>query len=311
MISAYYLCHGLWTVIPHQIEENFKDMVDCGYTAVAMTYSESEMRYARRTFEILIKLAKKQGLKCLVIPSRLGGRFAGAPLMPSVWLSIHPEYSLPCPGWMPVACLEAKEFREWAKDFMGILIKDYDLAGIIWDEPKGVSVISKHPETIAKFGKEPTEKHMHDSFVEFIGMINDHCLSIKPKLSNTLFAQKTDPEYFTSKVAEVKGIEYFGYDGNFAMQSYYHEKPFPEKYSLDSVWERTEKECKNAGKKTFALVENMLMPNSSIPMYEKNFETYLKTHKPDHLSVYYYAHNNEDPEAVHKVTNKLMKKYIR
>ena len=312
MISAYFLGHGLWTVIPHQLEENFKDMVDCGYTDVAISFSESEMRYARRAFELMIKLAKKQGLKCLVIPSRLGGRFAGAPLMPNVWLSMNPQYSIPSPGWMPVGCLESKEFREWAIEFMDILVKDYDIDGIIWDEPKSAGVISKHPDTIAKYGKEPTTEQMQDSFVEFIEMLTGHCLAVKPHLSFTLFAQITDPEYFTSKAAGIKGVEYFGYDGSLSSQSFFHEEPsFGEKYPLGSVWDWTLKECKNAGKKTFALVENILMPDTSIPMYEENFETYLKTYKPDHLSIYYYGHNNEDPEAVHKITKKLMKKYLR
>ena len=83
MITAYYLCHGYWTVIPSQLDENFRDMADSGFTSVAFSFSESEMCYSRRAFEIQVNMAKKRGLKCLVIPSRIGGRFAGAPLMPS------------------------------------------------------------------------------------------------------------------------------------------------------------------------------------------------------------------------------------
>ena len=37
MISAYFLNHGHMTVIPHQLEDSFRDMVDCGFDAVAIS----------------------------------------------------------------------------------------------------------------------------------------------------------------------------------------------------------------------------------------------------------------------------------
>ncbi|MEK6796238.1 MAG: hypothetical protein AABZ39_15770, partial [Spirochaetota bacterium] len=89
IVTAYCLSHGHWTVIPHHLEENFKDMADCGFTAVALSFSESEMMYSRRAFEIQVDRAHRCGLKVFVIPSRLGGRFAGAPLMPGLWISAH------------------------------------------------------------------------------------------------------------------------------------------------------------------------------------------------------------------------------
>lgn len=95
IVTAYFLCHGHWTVIPHQLRENFEDMVECGFNTVAISFSESEMQYARRAFEIEVDLAHRAGLKVIVIPTRLGGRFAGAPLMPGIWISQHPEAQVP------------------------------------------------------------------------------------------------------------------------------------------------------------------------------------------------------------------------
>ena len=95
LITAFCLSYGHWTVIPHQLKASFKEMRDCGFNAVALSFSESEMRYSRRAFEIQVDLAHRCGLKVLVIPSRIGNRFAGAPLMPSLWLSQHPEAQLP------------------------------------------------------------------------------------------------------------------------------------------------------------------------------------------------------------------------
>ena len=152
MTTAYYLCHGLWTVIPHQLEENFRDMRGCGFDAVALTFSESEMVYSRRAFELHVDLAQ---------------------------------------------------------------------------------------------------------------------------------------------------------------QSFFHEAPHWTKYRLESVRERTCAECRAAGKKTYALVENMLMPASAIPDYERNLDAYLQGPLPDHLALYYYAHNNEDPKRVHAITRRLMQQHLR
>ena len=54
----------------------------------------------------------------------------------------------------------------------------------------------------------------------------------------------------------------------------------------------------------------VLMPAAAIPEYEENLRNYLSTHRPDHLSLYFYAHNNEDPERVHAVTRQLMQECL-
>ena len=312
MITAYYLCHGQWTVIPHQLEDNFRDIVDCGFTAVAISFSESEMVYSRRAFEIQVNLAKKHGLKVLVIPSRIGGRFAGAPLMPSMWLTQNPDCMMHSQYQWPMAVIESERFQQWVKEFMTTVVTDYDLDGLIWDEPKGMYEVSKHPDTLAKCGENPTSEQMMDSFVDWLSSLTDHCRSIAGSdFSITMFCQAADsPEYFTSRAAKMAGLDYFGYDGNLAPTSSFGQKPEWRKYRIDSVWDRTVKECAAEGKKTFALIENMLMPASSIPIYEENMDNFLKNCRPDHLGIYYYAHENEDPETTHKVTRGLMKKHL-
>ncbi len=312
IVTAYCLAHGHWTVIPHQLEENFKDMVDCGFTAVALSFSESEMMYSRRAFEIQVNLAHKCGLKVFVIPSRLGCRFAGAPLMPGLWISGHPEAQVPeYTGWTgPIACLESDVFRCWIKEFMDTLLNDYPLDGIIWDEPKSDTMVSKHPATIAKYGSSPTPEQMADGFVDFLDDLTSYCLTIRPDLCITLFNMASASTRFTQAATAIKGIQYAGYDGNLSRHSFFHEKPEWTKYRIESVWERTQQECAAAGKGTFALIENMLIPKEAMQEYKDNLDTYLQQYRPDHLSLYYYAHNNEDPETVHQITRELMQKYL-
>lgn len=84
------------------------------------------MKYSRRAFDNQIDLAHACGLDVFVIPSRVGGRLAGAPLMPSLWLCDHPEAQVP--GYFgfggPIACLESMAFRDWIKGFVVTLLTD-------------------------------------------------------------------------------------------------------------------------------------------------------------------------------------------
>ncbi len=311
IVTAYCLSYGHWTVIPHQLADSFADMVDCGFNAVALSVSESEMFYSRRAMEIQVDLACKAGLKVFVIPSRIGARFAGAPLSPSLWLAQHPESALP--GHVgftgPIACLENAAFRDYVKQFMATLLRDYPIDGIIWDEPKDEQTISLHPDTIAKFGPQSTAEQMEDGFVDFLSDLTAHCLSVRD-LTITLFNQLYSSERFTQATCRIEGIGYAGYDGNLSRQSMFHEEPEWRKYRIESAWDRTVEECATAGKKTFALVENMLMPADAVDEYATNLKAYLQAYRPDHLSLYYYAHNNEDAERTHAVTRDLMRKYL-
>ena len=308
LISAYCLSYQNWTVIPHQIEEDFKEMRDMGFNAVDLSFSESEFQYARRTFDLQIRIAKAAGLKVNVIPSRWGGRFAGAPLMPSIWLSRNPQDALL--GYFTVACIESPAFRDWFRERLETLLTDYDVDGIIWDEPKDIDFISRHPETIKKFGENPTRENMMDSFAEFLGEMSEFCFELRPGIKQTLFVQNSDSEYFTRKASQIKTIHYHGYDGNLSRQSFFREEPQWHKNRIDDVWTRTLAECGATGKKSFALVENMLMPSAAMAEFDENFKKYLSGPLPDHLAIYYYAHNNEDPEAVHEIVKRHMSKLL-
>ena len=57
MISAYCLDYHNWVCIPRHVREDFKEMREMGFDAVDLSFSESEMMYARRTFEILVEIA--------------------------------------------------------------------------------------------------------------------------------------------------------------------------------------------------------------------------------------------------------------
>jgi hypothetical protein len=307
LLTAYCLSYGNWTVIPRQWHETFIDMKNCGFDAVALSFSESEMMYSRRTFEMQITMAHNCGLKVIAIPSRLGGRLAGAPFMASMWLSQNRHVELPeCPG---IACVESLDFQQWIKQFITTLVSDYDIDGIIWDEPKKFDFVTQHPETITMLGNNPAPENMADSFAELLQELSLIAKDIKPDMSITIFNMPLTRSYFSTKITKAKGIDYAGFDGNFSRQSFFHEPPRKIKSSLSESWERTVKECALGNCKTFALIENMLMPKSVHEEYEQGLTEFLSSVCPDHLGCYYYGHNNEHPEEVHNITMKIIKEY--
>lgn len=310
MISAYCLDYNTWTCIPRHVKEDFEELRDMGVDTVCLSFSENDMAYARRTFEIIIEIAHEVGLKVFLIPSRIAGRFAGAPLMPSIWLAKNPQYIVSDECWLPAACVEAPEVRQWFKGFMKTLITEYDIDGLVWDEPKEVTRISHHPATLARFGSNPTEEDMAAGFCEFFEELTGYCHDLNPNLVQTLFCQKTEPEFFTQMISKNPYITYFGYDGNLCKQRIFKEEIVEIKYRIESAWDRTVSECEKAGKKTFALVESMHMPREEHENFAKSFDAYLENYHPDHLSIYYYAHNADDPEGLNQIIKSTMKKHF-
>ena len=307
MLTAYCMSFGTMTVIPQHWREQFSELRDLGFDAVALSFSEGEMRYGRRAFEMQVESAHECGLKAFVIPSRIGGRFAGAPLMHCMWLTMNPESQMP--GNPHLACIDSEPFVEWIRDFMRTVISDYPVDGIIWDEIKNSGMISDHPATLKKYGRIPTTEEAMDNFVDFLGNLTGLCMEIRPELVVTMFNSATAPEYFTSRAARIPHFQYCGYDGNFALWNYFHEPPAQHKYLLGDAWERTVRECAGGGKKTFALVENFCIPQTEHANYQRNLDDYLSKIHPDHLAVYLYGINNECPEEIHAMTMDALRKH--
>ncbi len=315
LISAYTLSYQNWTVIPHQIEEDLAEMAACGFNAVALSYSESDDVYGYHTFARQVRMIQSRGMRALAIPSRIGGRMAGAPLMPSLFLAAHPECGEPGPQPVtgPLACLHSPLYREHLRKLVRTLVADHGVDGIIWDEPKGTKLGSSHPDTIAALGRPGTPADTAVAYRDLLSELNLLARSLRPELSITLFAQDTDPPGFTQVVSRAAGLNFHGYDGNLAPQWRRSGEVGWFKYRIDDprIRARFAAEAEAAGLGTFALVENMLTPASSHGIYETNLEAYLSGPLPDHLSVYYYGHDNEDPEGLHAITRRLMRRHLR
>ena len=305
MVTAYCLSYGNWTVIPHQWDECFGELASLGYDAIALSYSESDEVYCQRTFELQIRTAHKHGLKVFAIPSRLGARFAGAPMMYCRFLAEHPEYTIP--GYPHLGCLESEPFVDFVRNFVRKMAGKFELDGVIWDEPGEADVVSTHPDTLKFFNREQTTEEAQDRFLWFLDTLMKDVDEIRPGSIQTIFNQKCNPEYFCYKSARLPLLDYYGYDGTLSDQSFFHEPKFHNKYQIFEIMPRMRRELNG---KSFCLLENILLPNTALPEFEENLERFLSTENIDQLCLYYYGHNNEDPEKAQQITNRLLTKYI-
>ena len=282
-------------------------MREVGFDAVDLSFCESEAVYSMRTFEQQVNLAHKQGLKVFVIPSRFGGRFAGAPLMPGYWLAQHPECQVP--GHPLLGCLESPAFLEFSEGFIRKIAASFEIDGIIWDEPKYADVISLHPDTLRKYGGAPTRENMFSSMMEYLTRLTRTAKEIRPDLSMTIFNMPHTSPDFTKQCSRIPGIYFTGFDGTCCEQSYFHETPRRVKPTVRQMWNRTcEEACGGGG--TFSLIENILIPDSELEAYEKELLLTLREVRPDHLSCYYYGHNNESAERIQKFTMNALSEMI-
>ncbi|MBR4662675.1 MAG: hypothetical protein IKO93_02260 [Lentisphaeria bacterium] len=298
-LSAYTLSYGNWTVIPSHWDRLFGEMRDNGFDAVDLSFSESEAMYSMRAVEQQIAMAHKHGLKVLLIPSRFAGRLAGAPFMSSPFICAHPEWALP--GHPGCGCVDVPEVVEHSCRFIELLMKSFELDGLILDEPKEAETPSSHPATVARYGHPGTEEEARTSMLDYLSALIRTAKSFRKELPITIFNMPLTSPSFTTRAAALPGIDYAGFDGTLCMQSYFHEKPFRVKPTVRQLWPRIRQEC--AGRcGTFALLENMLIPKSEHRVYEAELEATLAEVHPDHFACYYYGHNNEDGEYIQEIT---------
>ena len=298
-LSAYTLSYGSWTVIPSHWDRLFGEMRGNGFDAVDLSFSESEAMYSMRAIEQQIAMAHKHGLKVMLIPSRFAGRFAGAPFMSSPFICSHPEWALP--GYPGCGCLDVPEVVQASVDFVEMIVKSFDLDGLIFDEPKEAETPSSHPATIARCGHPGTVEDARVGMLDYLQTLIRAAKKLRPELSITLFNMPPTSPEFTARAAALEMVDYAGFDGTLCRKSHFHETPCRPKASVLELWPRICRET--AGKcGTFALLENILIPASEHDLYRQELDATLAQVHPDHLACYYYGHNNEDPEYIQKIT---------
>jgi hypothetical protein len=216
----------------HYAERDLPEIVAAGCTSVLHTFSENDFQFYRGALKEMVEATHQAGLEAYVDPWGVGGVFAGEAF--SDFLLRYPE----CwqvkgdGGRVPLACLNAPEFREFFQQWMDAAI-DLGADVLFWDEPR-----LYQPESLAKapddwscrcdlcqerfhacyrsrmpegFSPEVAE-FREDSILSFVQGISSYVKSQGVRTALCLLPFQ-DPEHGVmhwEKVAAIKGLDIVG-----------------------------------------------------------------------------------------------------
>lgn len=313
LLNAYYFRAHMYTMVPRHVREDLKWMADIGTDVVTIAILEQDLFAAIENIEIICNEAAKLGIKVHAVPSRWGGLFAGAPKVPSIFSVQHPD------SWVlnkdgsthhsyvsgVISSVHYPEVYEFVCTSLDKLFKTWEIAGIVWDEPK--NYIEDHsPKATENLGKEaPFVAHIQAT-VNFHGRLNQYIKENYPTKITSLFNYANIDKEIIDLSAQTAYLDYFGADG----RPWSPEDEMGEKRGKTLLinGERHLVAAKENNKKTLWLVENHNLKSKDIPLMEKRIPEVI-SQDIDHLIYYYYPRSLQNPEKNMAVLGKALKAY--
>lgn len=314
VLNAYYFCAHTYTMVPGHIREDLKWMAGMGTDVVSLSILEQDFFAAVENVEIVCNEAARLGMKIFAVPSRWGGLFAGAPKVPSIFSATHPgSWVLEADGTpyrSAYSGVKSSIYYPEVYDFVCASIDQvfglWDIAGIIWDEPKSYS-LDYSPKAREVLGEDPSRSKHLDHVVDFHGRISRHVKEQFPDKVTCLFNHASSDDLVVQKSAATGWLDYFGADG----------RPWgPEDggkleaagKTLLGPGERHLEAAHQNGKKSLWLMENHNMRTEDIRLMKRRMPEILE--KPvDHLIYYYYPRNLEDPDRNMEAVANALKEF--
>jgi hypothetical protein len=309
-VNAYYLRAHMYTLVPRHVREDMKWMADIGTKIVSLAVLEQDLFAAVENIKIICAEAERVGMQVYAVPSRWGGLTAGAPKVPSLFSVRNPHTWILKQDGTPVlssvsgviSSVHYAETYQLFRDSLDLLFKQFNIAGVIWDEPKGFRT-DYSQEAVGKLGKEaPKEAHLKAA-ADFYGRVSQYVKDKYPDKQVCLFVPANSDQDQIKIAAQINPLDYFGCDG----------RPWDadedQKWLGSSVYSESEKGkvllgkgeqfirlAKQNGKRALFLIENLNMTKGMIPGMDKGLPRVLEMN-PDQIIYYYYPRNIEDPDV--------------
>ncbi|MBV6644512.1 MAG: twin-arginine translocation signal domain-containing protein, partial [Cyclobacteriaceae bacterium] len=177
-LNAYYFRAHMYTMVPRHVREDMKWMADIGTDAVTIAILEQDLFAAIENIEIVCNEAAKVGMQVHAVPSRWGGLVAGAPKVPSIFSTQNPDsWVLNKDGSVHhsyvsgvISSVHYQEVYDFVCESLDKLFNTWDIAGIVWDEPKNY-IEDYSPQAIKSLGPNaPFSAHIQAT-VDFHGKL--------------------------------------------------------------------------------------------------------------------------------------------
>ena len=293
-LNAFYYRAQMYTMVPHQIQEDMKWLANAGTNAITIAVLEQDFDAASENIQFIIKEANKVGMDVIATPSRWGGIVAGAPKVPSVFTIRNPQtwvlnkdgsaFDTSITG--RISSINNEETYQFIQNQVDKLFQNWNFKGIIWDEPKTIS-LDYSPAAIKKFGKDPTMDQQIQANVDFYSRINKHIKTKFPDKSTSFFIYASFDDETIKKLAKIQYLDYFGADGRPWNQKDGGQLECEGKTLLGNQGQRFIDAAHSNNMKSMLLMENHNLPSADIHLLEKGMPELLKM-DVDQLIYYYY-----------------------
>lgn len=291
MLGAYYFRVGMFTLVPEQIRVDLDWMRAIGTDAVCLAVNVNDLDCNRLNLDFLVEAIHGAGMQVFFVPSRIAGITAGAPLTPSLLGYLHPDsWSLDRDGapYMrrvgPVCSFYHPAVADWFVEQVGIMIRDWPVDGIIWDEPKSTYWQDFAPRALDQNPTGDFRHYMRD-FAAFFGGVNLRLRTLRPDLTLIHFDEACRNDIVVEESARIAGLDYFGADG----RPWVCADPSRARSTkvLPDYGERFLRAARAEGKHTFALLENQRLTVEETAWMERDLPRVLAL-DIDYLAYYYY-----------------------
>jgi hypothetical protein len=285
LINCYYYAPHNHSLLQQHIQYDLDKMVSLGTDIVTFCIQEDQLfNWHSRRVRNFIKQAHNTGLKVHVIPNRWAGLLAG-------WLDGFSRWSIQNmdtwyenPEYRMQAFSDPKRHKvhEHYKKHLRALIEDFEVDGIIWDEPRPYA-----------------EKEV----IEFLDQMSCFCKTIRNDLVMSIFAE-AGALHHAEWYADMKHIDYAGADGHLRSEDHIMHRMKNTIFKVHDVFTPV---LNKAGIKTFFLIEGQRHRDEDLDNYLENLERAFSL-PMDHIMFYYSAHemSNEKEEIFNRETWKVI-----
>lgn len=312
IVNAHYFRAHMYTLVPRHVREDLQWMADAGCTHLTLAVLEQDLFAAVENIEIVCNEAAKRNLRVIATPARWAGLTAGAPKVPSLFSTLHPEtwirnqdgsvYQSPRVSGV-ISSIHHPATYDFFCQSLTTLFTKFPIDGMIWDEPKGFRLDYSKAALSNLAPNAPREAHWKAT-ADFYGRVSRFVREKFPAKRIAMFVQAHNNLQQVEICAQIQGIDTFGCDGrpwDIDTEKQWSEGPKQEDQEsgkgkvLLGKGERITALARKYSKKTLMLAENHNLPAKMLPAMEQGLPKVLAL-PLDHLIFYYYPRNIEEPE---------------
>lgn len=315
LVNNIYYRANTFSMVPRHVAQDMQWMADHGSNALTIAVSEQDFEHAKRNIELICTEAGKRNLKVFFVTSRWAGVFAGAPKMPSIFAARNPQtWSLDENGKPyfhssgPICSIYYPEVKDFFISSIDQAFNTWDLAGIIWDEPKAYLMdYSQGAKDV--LGPDGTVEQHEINYCNYISELNDHINTNYPDKTISFFAYPYLTNSWIESASKIRHLDYFGADGRPYSKKDSEGIVEVKKYILgENSAQRYIDKANEKGIKSMVLIENFKMQVDHHPLVEKRLDQIISS--VDQFAYYYYPRSCENPDASMKLITDHVKKFV-